>query len=90
MKNTYKIQSLLARFVSVECIKNDEIINIKISKVLQVLSCWPPFEKTGIVSWGVKHSFFTKRILLFINNLQIFGKTGIFVPVFASQKANRN
>ena len=26
------------------------------------------------VRWGVKNSFFTKRILLFINNLQIFGK----------------
>jgi hypothetical protein len=33
--------------------------------------------------WGVKNSFFTKRLLLFINNLQIFGLTGIFVPVFA-------
>jgi hypothetical protein len=40
--------------------------------------------------WGVKNSFFTKRILLFINNLQIFRKIGIFVRVFASQKANRN
>jgi len=38
----------------------------------------------------LKIYFFTKRILLFINNLQIFGKAGIFVPVFASQKANRN
>jgi len=42
------------------------------------------------VGWGVKNSFFAKRILLFINNLQILRKTGIFVPVFAFQKANRN
>jgi hypothetical protein len=41
-------------------------------------------------SWGVKNSFFTKRILLFINNSQILRKSGIFVPFFASQKANRN
>jgi len=38
------------------------------------------------VKWGVKNSFFTKCILLFINNLQILRKSGMFVPFFASQK----
>jgi len=45
-----------------------------------------PTRLNNPVRWGVKNSFFTKRILLFINNLQIFGKTGIFVPVLAFQK----
>ena len=36
--------------------------------------------------WVVKNSFFTKRILLYINNLQILGKKGIFVPVLLFKK----
>jgi hypothetical protein len=45
-----------------------------------------PTRLNNPVRWGVKNSFFTKRILLFINNLQIFRKSSIFVPVLAFQK----
>jgi hypothetical protein len=49
-----------------------------------------PTSSARPISWGVKNSFFTKRMLLFINNLQIFGKTDIFVPVCAFHKAKSN
>jgi len=39
--------------------------------------------------WGVENSFFTKHILLFINNLQIFEKNGLFVPFVAFLKEIR-